>query len=172
MTVATTETEVIHAFGHKNVLATHHSTLEITRESHLTKEGDCIIAVSADKGLIDLNKKFRKSLLTEGAQVVILIETDNMSETLRAQGNPGLLLTHPYDIVIRRSSHICTRTLAVKADKAACDLSRGFVQRLRNPEQEVRVTLTVEVLASRANTESLSKHDGQESSSERLSKST
>jgi hypothetical protein len=135
--------EVIHAFGHENVLATHRSTLEITKEPHLTKEGDCIIAVSADKALADLNEKFKRGLLNENAHVAILIEANNVTDTVFAQGSPQLLLAHPSDIVVRRSSHICDRTLAVKASKAACDLPRKLVQNLRNPKQEVKITLTV-----------------------------
>jgi len=135
--------EVIHAYGHENVQATHRSTLEITRESHLTREGDCIIAVSADKALVDLGEELRKGLLNENARVTILIEAGNVMETVLAQGSPQLLLTHPSDMVVRKSSHICDRTLAVKADKAACDLSRKFAQKLRSPRQKVKITLTV-----------------------------
>ncbi len=135
--------EVIHAYGHENVQATHRSTLEITRESHLTREGDCIIAVSADKALVDLGEELRKGMLNENARVTILIEAGNVMETVLAQGSPQLLLTHPSDMVVRKSSHICDRTLAVKADKAACDLSRKFAQKLRSPRQKVKITLTV-----------------------------
>jgi hypothetical protein len=134
---------IIHAFGHENILATHHSTLEITRESHLTREGDCIIAVSADKAIADLGEELRKGLLGENARVMILIEADNIVETVLAQGSPQLLLAHPSDMVVRKSGHICERTLAIKANRAAYDLSRKLVRKLRNPRQEVKITLSV-----------------------------
>jgi hypothetical protein len=137
--------EVIHAFGHENVRATHRTTLEITKESHLTTEGDCIVAVSADKALSDLDEEFKKCLLQNNSRITILIEADGVKERIVAQGNPLLHLTHPSDIVVRKSSHTCSRTLAIDADKAACDLSRTLVARLKNPKQEVKITLVASV---------------------------
>lgn len=135
--------EIIHAFGHENVQATHRSTLEITKEKHLTKEGDCIVAVAADKALIDFDERFRKHLLMENAKVAILIEAGGVSDTVTARGGPKLVLTHPTDIVVRESSHICSRTLAIGANKAACDLSRTLAAKLKNPNQEVTIELIV-----------------------------
>jgi hypothetical protein len=37
------------------------------------------------------------------------------------------------------------RTLAVQADKAALDLSRDLVEKLKNPKQKVKITLEVHV---------------------------
>ncbi len=36
------------AQGHPNILATHKTTLEITKDTEVTGEGGCIIAVKAD----------------------------------------------------------------------------------------------------------------------------
>jgi len=74
-----------------------------------------------------------------------LIEADNLKEVVSAFGSPKLILSHPTDMVVRKSSYVCDRTLAVKADKAACDLSRKLVEKLRNPRQKVKITLTVKV---------------------------
>ena len=46
-------------------------------------------------------------------------------------------------MVVRKSNYVCSRTLAVKADKASADLSRSLVQKLKNPEQKMKITLTV-----------------------------
>lgn len=137
--------EVIHAFGHRNVLATHRSTLEITKEEHLSREGDCIVAVSADRGLNDFSDQFKNCLRAKNAQVTLLIEACGATDMVMSQGSPQLILTHPTDMVVRKSSHICNRTLAIKADKATCDLSRRLVEKLKIPEQEVKITLTVHV---------------------------
>lgn len=137
--------EVIVARGHENIRAAHRSTLEITRESELSRRGDCIIAVSADKTLKDLSLKFKKCLLLEKAEVAILVEADGVVEVVKAFGSPKLILNHPTDIVVRKSDYICTRTLAIKADKAAFDLSRRLVEKLKNPWQKVKITLTVTV---------------------------
>lgn len=133
--------EVIHAFGHENVRATHRTTLEITKESHLTTEGDCIVAVSADKAMDDLGDEFKKCMLQNNSRITILIEADGLNESIVAQGSPLLQFAHPSDIVIRKSSHTCNRTLAINADKAAYDLSRTLVAKLKNPKQEVKITL-------------------------------
>ncbi|MBC7131235.1 DUF371 domain-containing protein [Candidatus Bathyarchaeota archaeon] len=137
--------EVIQAYGHKNVQATHRSTFEITKETHLSKRGDCIIAVSADKGLGELNERFKTLMRREDAVLMILIEAGGLSDTVQAYGSPFLSFTHATDIVVRKSRYICGRTLAIRADKAACDLSRSLVEHLKIPGQKVKITLTVKV---------------------------
>ena len=138
-------TETIFAYGHENIQATHRSTFEITKDVRLSNKGDCVVAVSADKSMADLSPEFKKNLRKENARVIILIETKEETEVVNAFGSPRLILTHPTDIVVRKSSYICSRTLVIQADKAACDLSRKLVQKLRNPKQRVKITLTVEV---------------------------
>jgi hypothetical protein len=137
--------EVIFARGHENIRATHKTTLEITRETELTRKGDCIIAVSADKALKDLSLEFKKCLLRENAEATMLVEADGVTEVVKAFGSPKLILTHPTDIVVRKSDYVCARTLAIKADKAAFDLSRRLVEKLRKPQQKVKITLKVNV---------------------------
>jgi len=136
--------EVIVARGHENVQSTNKTTFEVTRENHLTKRGDCIIAVGASKGAADLNRRFKAVARSQGARLTIKIEVDGEEETVRAWGSPKLLFAHPADLVVRKSDYVCGRTLAVGADRAACDLSRKFVEKLRNPDQKVKITLTVE----------------------------
>lgn len=138
-------TETIFAYGHENIQATHRSTFEITKDARLSEKGDCVVAVSADKSMADLSPKFKKNLRKKNARVIILIETKEEAETVNAFGSQRLILTHPTDIVVRKSSYICSRTLVIQADKAACALSRELVEKLRNPKQRVKITLTVEV---------------------------
>jgi hypothetical protein len=45
--------------------------------------------------------------------------------------------------VIRKSDYISNRTLAIRSDKAAQDLSRDLVQKLKNPKQKAKITLVV-----------------------------
>ena len=126
-----------------NVRATHRSTLEFTKDTHLTRTGDCILAISTEKGLMDLNDGFKESLRRPNAKLTITIEVNGITEQILAQGSPNLLLSHLSDMVIRKSSHVDSRTLAVGADKAARDLSRALVEKLRNPKQRAKITLTV-----------------------------
>lgn len=137
--------ETILAYGHQSILGTHPTTLEITRAKDVTRKGDCIIAVSADKAVGDLDAEFKQKLRTEGAELTILIQAGEAIEMLTASGSPHLILTHRSDMVVRRSSFVCSRTLAVQADKSARDLSRRLIGLLKSPRQEVRITLTVRV---------------------------
>jgi len=137
--------EVILARGHDNISATHKSTIEITKEAHMSESGDCIIAVSANKALGDLSSEFKKNLLKNQAGITISIEAGGMTETLSANGASRLILTHPTDIVVRKSNYVCNRTLAIHASKSACELSRDLVKRLKSSKQDVRITLTLEI---------------------------
>jgi len=136
--------EVIEARGHQNVRSTNKTTFEVTKEAFLTKRGDCILAVSATKGASELHTKFRETARNQNARITIIIEADAEKEVVEAWGSPLLTFTHPTDLVVRKSDYVCGRTLAIRADKAACDLSRRLVERLRNSHQKVRVTLIVE----------------------------
>jgi len=135
-------TEVIIAFGHENMQASHKTTLEITKEPNLSKTGNCVIAVSADKALADLSPMFKKIMRKNEAKLTVLIETGRDVELVQASGNSRLVLTHPADMVIRKSDYVCSRTLAINADKAACDLPKRIVDKLKNPKQKVKITLT------------------------------
>lgn len=138
-------TEIILGYGHENIQAAHKTTLEITKEAQLSRRGDCIIAVSADKTMADFSSEFKENLHKEKAKIMILIEAGDAAEVVNAFGSPRLILTHPTDMVVRKSNYICSRTFAIQADKAACDLSRDLVKRLRNSKQKVKVKLTVRV---------------------------
>lgn len=138
-------TEVVNAFGHRNIKATHKTTFEITKERELSVRGDCIVAVSADKGFPDFRPEFKELLRMDGAKLKVQIKVDGIVETVSAFGSSRLILAHPTNLVVRKSEYICGRTLAVRADKAARDFSRDLVARLQNPAQRVQIFLTVEV---------------------------
>jgi len=137
--------EVIFAQGHENIQATHKTTLEFTKDQHISKKGDCIVAVAADKALANLSTEFKEKLRNTHAKLIMIIEAGEIFEQVNAQGSPQLILAHPTDIVIRKSDYVCSRTLAVRADRASYDLSRDFVEKLKNPNQKVKITLSVRV---------------------------
>jgi len=68
------------AHGHVNILATNKTTFEITKEEHLSKKGDCIIAVSADKALSDFDETFKRRVCSDRANLTILVEADRVVE--------------------------------------------------------------------------------------------
>jgi hypothetical protein len=136
--------ENIRAFGHANIQAIHPTTLMFTKDTHLSETGDCIIAVAADKAVADLSPEFKDKLKNPNAKLTILIEADGLKEQINASGSPKLILSHPTDMVVRRSDYICNRTLAINADNASNDLPREFLEKLKDPKQEVKITLIVE----------------------------
>jgi len=129
--------EIIRATGHENVTSRHRTTLEFTKETHLTPRGDCIIAVGADRGLQEFSEEFKNLLRDDDAILEITIECDGISETVRARGHHNLTLTHPTDMVVRKSDFICGRTLAIGADKASIDLDRGLIEKLKRGSEAI-----------------------------------
>jgi len=137
-------TEIIEAYGHQNIQSTHKTTFEITKEAELTSRGNCIVAVNATRGAADLNSKLKEAARKENAKITVIIEAGGVREVVRASGNPRLSFTHSTDLVIRKSGYICGRTVAVRADKAASNLSRKLVEKMQSSRQKIEITLTVE----------------------------
>ena len=134
--------ETFRARGHPNVRSTHKTTLMTTTDDHLSTRGDCIVAVSAGKGLRDLDPRIKEAIMREGSTVRLLIETEGKTFTVQGFGDPRLTLSHPSDMVIRKSSYICDRTLMIRADKAACDIDNSMIERLR--KENCQISLTIE----------------------------
>jgi hypothetical protein len=139
------EVEELQACGHPNILATHPMTVEITKERHLTKRGDCVIAVAATRGLTDLSRQFKTLCKDQRTQITMEIEAEGIRELILGYGNSSLTLDHPKEMVARRSNYVSDRTLFVRADKAASDISRDLVRALRLPRTDVRIRLIAEL---------------------------
>ena len=137
-------TAVLWALGHANIQASHPTTLMFTKDIDVSKNGDCIVAMAADKSVADLSDQIKEELRKPNSKVTLTIEAGDFKEEIRAFGSPKLCLCHPTDIVIRKSDYVCNRTLAICADKASIDLPRGLVERLQDPKQKIKVTLNVE----------------------------
>ena len=133
--------EIVDACGHENILATHGTTFEITRQIALTKHGDCVIATGASKGAKNLSEEFKKAMKRENARVTITIDVGEVRDVIEARGSPLLLFTHPTDMVVRKSNYVCGRTVAIKANKSARDLSRSLVEKIQSPTQSIRIML-------------------------------
>lgn len=134
--------ETITARGHPRIRAKHSTTLMITREREVGPRGDCIVAVAADKGAADLGEVLKRAIRS-GFPVRITLEAGGVKEIIHGSGHSALTLNHQTDLVIRKSRFTCERTLAICADKAAVDLSKPFVARLRYPAAEIRVLIEV-----------------------------
>ena len=130
--------------GHAMVRSLHPTTVEVTTEEHLTERGDCIVGVGASKGCLQLSETLKTALRSEGARVTIRLLVDREAFVFTAEGSRDLTLTHPRDIVIRKSRFTSDRTLAVGSSASARDIPRRFVSVLRNPRSEGVMEIEVE----------------------------
>ena len=133
----------IEFFGHENIRSNHKNTLEITKESHLTPRGDCIVGVNANSSCDDLPQELKDKLRNSDAKVSISIRAGDHEFVMYGNGHPDLTLTHKDDIVIRKSDFTCPRTLAVKCDKASDLLPREMVSLLQDPNTKGILSITV-----------------------------
>ena len=132
----------IMAKGHENVLSLHKSTFEITKDKDLSLAGDCIIGLDIDKSMEDFPEEFKEKLANDDTKVIVELKTPNASDTIEGYGHHDLTLSHPTDIVCRKSTFVCSRTLMIKSNKAAIDLNRDLIKDLANGESmEVNIIL-------------------------------
>ena len=136
------ETLRFKAKGHPAIRATHPTTLEITREDRLTPRGDCIVAVSSEYAAASLPEKLKRLIRKDGSTVLLELEVEGLRFTVKGEGGSRLTLTHPTDLVARKSSHVCPRTLMIHADKAAVDMPRVMVEALKH-EPTILVSIKV-----------------------------
>jgi len=132
------------ARGHRNILALHEMTVMTTREDHLTRRGDCVVAVSAEKALSDLSQEIKKAARRPETVITLTLRVGDKAFNAKGMGHPSLTYADKNDIVARKSGYTCDRTLMIYSDKAACDIPRDFAERLRDPNVVIEVTLTFE----------------------------
>ena len=124
------------AYGHPNVLATHKSTLEITKDTELTKNGDCIVAVSADFSLAEVKKIISSC---KDGRIKLTLSAAGISETVVANVNKDFSSEH--EIVLRTGGFSSERTLGTRSDKAAWNLGKGLIEKLKQ-DNKIIATLS------------------------------
>ena len=129
------------AYGHENVIGEHKTTVEITTEDYLTKQGTCIVGMEANQKLSDLAPKIRELVTLETTKIVLVMEVEGIIEQVTGTGGQNLTYSDSVSMVARTSSYQCERTLMINADKAASDLSREFVRLLKKNEVEINCEL-------------------------------
>ena len=123
-----------HCSGHKNILGTHKNTIEFTKDKDITLQGDCIIGVNAD-----FDEEKLKRLAKTAVAIKMLIHAGTIEETVVFHANPDFSDSH--EVVIRKGEFNSKRTLGLRADKAAKELSRELIKKLKEPSQLIAVTL-------------------------------
>lgn len=121
--------------GHENVLGNHKNTIEFTKESYLTKKGDCIVGISADFSYDQVMK-----IVTNFSKIKVIIEIDCIIDTLTAFINKKF--DDKEEIVIRRSGYLSKRTLGINSNKAVIDINRQIIEKLKNSDAIAKVTIT------------------------------
>ncbi|MDY1591459.1 MAG: DUF371 domain-containing protein [Methanofastidiosum sp.] len=118
--------------GHPRITADHRSTLEFTKDDHIKGNGDCILGISSDHNISDLNQL--------NGRLVFVMKMDNIKETFEATIPKNHKITDPRELVIRTSSFISGRTYAIASSKASLDIDRGLIEALKKGK-EMKVTV-------------------------------
>lgn len=133
------------ARGHPLISAIHTSTLEVTRESSMTAQGDCIIGVSASHALSDIPDEIKFLMRQADAKITLQIRIGGLFKVLiHGQGHPGLTFSSPEVMICRKSDYIDDRTLMIHSDTAAVDLPRDLIDLLKDPNTKMNFTLFIE----------------------------
>ncbi|MHA1911399.1 MAG: DUF371 domain-containing protein [Candidatus Kariarchaeaceae archaeon] len=119
------------ARGHQNISASHKTTLELTTDTHMTQKGNCIIGVSSTHGLNDLPDELKKLIQLSSSLIIIILKIDKNEVKITGQGHPDLSLSHMSDMVIRKSSFTCSRTLCINSSHGSADLPLEFIDLLK-----------------------------------------
>lgn len=125
-------TEEIIFYGHPNILSLHPRTLEITKDKNLSLRGDCIIGVNANKSCNELTFEIKERLKKNNTEVEVEIIVEPYSFVIKGHGNQNLSLTHPHDIVLRKSKFTCSRTLSIDCNYSSFELPREMVYLLKD----------------------------------------
>ncbi len=138
-------TDSLQACGHPNLTARHAMTFEITKDSNLTRRGDCVVAVRATKGLVDLSTSLRDLCKNDEARITVELRAGEFVEFIEGRGSRELTLSHSSEIVGRKSTYASDRTLMIRADKAARDLGKDLIEALKSARTIIEIRITAEV---------------------------
>jgi len=120
-------------YGHRNILGTHKTTFEFTKDKDLSSNGNCIIGVGADFELSQIRK------LLEFENIIIRISVDEISDEITAKVNPNF--NDSQEIVVRLGEYDSLRTLGTRADKASMHLKRKIINKMNNPKQKMVIEI-------------------------------
>jgi hypothetical protein len=126
--------------GHRNVTSLHKSTFEVTKDDEIGPAADCIIGTGADSSMLNFPQEFKDMIADSNTRIRVILDTENGHDEIIGWGHEDLTLTHPTDIVCRTSDFTCSRTLMIRADKAARDLDGDLIEDLKN-EKIMEVTI-------------------------------
>jgi hypothetical protein len=130
------------AYGHKNVVAEHKTTIELTSQDFLTRRGTCIIGVRAGLTLKKLDNDIKELARAADTEIRLRLTAEDLTDEIVGHGGRALTYDDSISMVARTSDFQCGRTLMVGADKAASDIRRDLIERLRQPQTQLKCELT------------------------------
>jgi hypothetical protein len=134
--------ETISVYGHENILCTHRTTIEITKEKRLTTKGNCIIGINASKGCFDLNPSLKKKI-KNGIKIKITLKSANLQDSFHGFGNKDLRLLDKNDMVFRKSNFICDRTVLINCTKSSHEINRELIEKLKIPGKKLSIMFEI-----------------------------
>ena len=130
--------EEIIAWGHPDISSVNKTRITITREDK--PKDDSIIGVKANKACNDLRHELKERL--KMSEVVnITLNVDGIEEKITAFGSPALELSNKKEIVIRKDDMTDDKTLAILADKAACELKEELRKKIKNKKNKIKILI-------------------------------
>jgi len=134
--------DTISAYGHKNIVCSHSTTIEITKEKSLTKKGNCIIGINASKGCYDLNFDLKKHI-QDGNKIKVTFKLENLQDSFFGFGNKDLGLLDKNDMVFRKSNFVCDRTVLINCTKSSNNIKRELIEKLKDPRKKLSIIFEI-----------------------------
>lgn len=128
----------VYAYGHENILCTHTTTIEITKDDTLTTKGNCILGINSSKACYSLDS-ILKEQIKAGRKFTITIKADDYIDTFCGFGDNSLELSSKKDIVFRKSNYICDRTVLINCNKSSMDLNRDLIDYIKRDGKKFEI---------------------------------
>jgi hypothetical protein len=138
MEITPTREEII-AYGHPEIKATSNLMIKFVKGYTIDES---VIGVKASKACKDLSEEF-KSAARSAKRIEILIEAEGERDKIVGYCSPAFKLMSKEEIVIRKDSRIDSATVAILADKSASELNQALIEKLRNPNVSVKISLEI-----------------------------
>ena len=115
--------------GHENVLCQHKNTLEFTKDSNLTKRGDCILGINSNFKLKDVKYLLKYPYLKIEFEGITIIGKTNKS------------FSSNHEIVLRKSNFTSERTLLTEVNVIASKIPRKIVKKFQSKTYKSEVLI-------------------------------
>ena len=130
--------EEIIAWGHPRITAKNKVTISITKDEN--PKDDSTIGVKANKACDDLSHELKEKLKMSEV-IKVTLNVNGTEEKIRAFGSPALELSDKKEIIIRKNDLTDDKTLAILADKAACELKEELRNKVKNKKTRIKILI-------------------------------